>query len=141
MYRKYLIEVVNAEIISVKDAKTLAEVKFTPTSGHSNWAGYHILTTHLSIDDIFSYIRVSIVKPHSVKALFGRSNQDLYAMMVDSGLVSEGWQACQPGYPKVQYNRTYGYPEQLSLSGDPCSINVEENSPINIKIESFQILP
>lgn len=140
-YQDYLVEVSGSHLVRLTDLNTgvgtdipgLASTSFLPANA---W-----IRTNLLIDDLFIRIRGATQTPDSVNAFFNRANPALYARFFEAGWMPSALATCIPAYPTVRYHPVYGFPEELQLSGNPCSAAVEYSAPVHIKIEAFRPLP
>jgi hypothetical protein len=140
-YQDYMVEVSGGNLVRLTDLNTgigtaipgTASTSFLPTNA---W-----IRTNLLIDDLFTRIQGAIRRPKSFYALVSRTNPAFYARLSTTGWMPTGLATCDPPYPQVRYHPVYGYPEDLFLSGDPCTMMVEFNTPVRVKIDGFQPLP
>jgi hypothetical protein len=141
LYLHYLVTMRDGQMVQVSNMLSGSAVNLEPRTSHTYMPGYYLVANHLLIDSLFYQIRESTGPPRSVKSFLGRSSPTLYSSLVTAGWLPEGWQGCQPAFPEVHYNPTYGYPEQLYLFGHPCESSDELQVPVKISISDFQVLP
>jgi hypothetical protein len=141
LYIHYRVVVRAGKPVQVTNMLSGNAVNMTPNTANTYLPGYQTLVGHMLIDDLFGHIRYGTALPRSARGLIGRGYPTFYAGLVGAGWLPDGWQGCSPAFPKARYNRVYGYPEELTLFGQPCAGSSELRAAIKIQIHSFQVLP
>ena len=135
------IEVLGGQIMGSVDLDTGKPANFLRMVPGSYLHETGTLWGYLIIDSIFEKVQLANKPPRTWKSFVARLNPDLYYKAAMAGYVAYGWMGCESAYPQVVYNRQYGYPEWVQLSGSDCNTIMELNTPISIRIESFKVLP
>ena len=135
------IEVLRGKIMGVIDLNTGQPANFLKMVPGSYLHTTNGIFGYLLIDQLFDHIELTHKTPRTWKAFVAKTNPEMYQMAAMNGWVDYYWMGCERSYPKVAYNKTFGYPERLRLSGTVCTTNMELMSPIEVWIESFQVLP
>ena len=135
------IEVLRGKIMGTIDLDTGRTANFLTMVPGSYLHETGTLWGYLIIDSIFEKIQFANRPSRTWKSFVARINPELYYRAAMAGWVDYGWMGCELAYPQVVYNRDYGYPEWVQLSGSACNSIIELNTPISIQIETFKILP
>ena len=135
------IEVLRGQILGTVDLDTGKKANFLTMVPGSYLHETSTLWGYLIIDNIFEKVQLANRPSRTWKSFIARLNPDLYYKAAMAGRVDYGWMGCESAYPQVVYNRDYGYPEFVQLSGAACNTIMELNTPISIRIETFKILP
>lgn len=135
------IEVLQGVIMGTVDLDTGKKANFLTMVPGSYLHETSTLWGYLIIDNIFEKVQLANKPPRTWKSFVARLNPDLYYKAAMADWVEYGWMGCESAYPQVVYNRQYGYPEWVQLSGSDCNTIMELNTPISIRIESFKVLP
>jgi hypothetical protein len=134
---KFRIEVRNKKIVHIMDANTGETAQTWRMAPGSYLIETGLIQQYIAIDRIFDQIQAGRKPPRTWTAFLYRLDPVKYTFLVDRDLLPRGSEGCDPAFPTVSYHPYFGYPEELTLGGNPCTMINELRNLIFIWITGF----